>query len=574
MPFLPRGRALTSPAGRRLLEPRLDRPLPFWTLFPLLFVVVYLLHITLLRLPYYWDEAGYYIPAAYDFFRSGALIPYSTLPNGHPPLPSIYLSLWWLASGFTPAVTRTSMCVIAALGLLAVFRLGLRLTHRPQVAAAATLLTMIYPIWFAQSTLAHADMFAAAAALWGLVYFFNAQETLADSEPAGEGRKRKRWGKSISASVVCFSLAALSKETAIVTPVAIALWLGYRRFRAPNRTPGPRLALFLLIPILPLAGWYGFYWIRTGYLFGNPGYWQYNAASTIGPLRFFVALGHRLFDITAHMNLFVPVLCALGALMLAPLLERNGGRRPGISSTNQAVLYVVLAANLVFFSAFGGALLNRYLLPLYPLVLLLATSAMRRRVRYWWGLIGLSAAAFVLGLFINPPYQFAPEDNLTYVSMIRLQQKAIGQIQKRFPGRTVLTAWPATDELSKPILGYVKKPVPVAAVDNFSAADIKKAAADSQSYSIVFAFSTKYDPPHSWLSLGRWNEALDKRFFGFHRDMSPAAIGRVLGARVVWHDERNGLWAALLELGPSGNARIRSAGKAGVKLRAANYNHP
>jgi hypothetical protein len=44
-------------------------------LYPLFFAAVYLSHLTLLRLPYFWDEAGYYIPAAWDFFRTGTLIP-------------------------------------------------------------------------------------------------------------------------------------------------------------------------------------------------------------------------------------------------------------------------------------------------------------------------------------------------------------------------------------------------------------------------------------------------------------------------------------------------------------------
>ncbi len=101
-----------------------DRLLPLRLIFPLLFVGVYLSHLTLLRLPYYWDEAGYYIPAAYDFFRTGDLIPSTTLANAHPPLPSLYLALWW-KSGFTPAVTRTAMCLISAIALLAVYRLGL-----------------------------------------------------------------------------------------------------------------------------------------------------------------------------------------------------------------------------------------------------------------------------------------------------------------------------------------------------------------------------------------------------------------------------------------------------------------
>src|SRR6516162_519327 len=54
---------------RRLFEPRLDAPFPLWMIFPVIFVALYATHFDLLRLPYYWDEAGYYIPAAWDFFR-------------------------------------------------------------------------------------------------------------------------------------------------------------------------------------------------------------------------------------------------------------------------------------------------------------------------------------------------------------------------------------------------------------------------------------------------------------------------------------------------------------------------
>lgn len=560
---------LRDSAGRRSLQPRLDRPLALWRLFPLLFVVVYLLHLTLLRLPYYWDEAGYYIPAAYDFFRTGALIPYSTLANGHPPLPSIYLSLWWLASGFTPAITRTSITVVAAFGLLAVFRLALRLTSRIGVAAATTLLTMIYPVWFAQSTLAHADIFAAAGTLWGLVYFFRADHRLREQEA-----NRSKWLRSAAASAIWFSLAALAKETAIVTPVAMALWVGYRRLRTGADERSLRLAYFLIIPILPLVAWYGYYWSQTGFLFGNPQYWQYNAGSTTSPLRIVAALGHRIFDITAHMNMFVPVLCALGSLMLAPRLGRDGLRRQGIAPRDQAVLYVVLVTNLLFFSAVGGALLTRYLLPLYPLVLLLAVSAWRRRVRYWWGLVLLGAAAFVLGLFINPPYQFAPEDNLTYATMIRLEQKAIGQLEKQFPGQTVLTAWPVTDELSKPYLGYVKRPIPVVAVDNFSVSHLQHLSAKPADYSAMLAFSTKYVPRHPWLGLGGWNRALDKRYFGFHRDLSAGRISEMLGGTVVWRTERKGMWVALLAFDHAGKTAGRPADEPDKNHAAANYNQP
>jgi hypothetical protein len=357
----------------------LDRPLPLRFIFPLLFVGVYLAHLTLLRLPYYWDEAGYYIPAAYDFFRTGDVIPTSTLANSHPPLPSLYLALWW-KSGFTPTVTRTAMCLITAIALLAVYRLAILLNGRPWVAATTTVLTAIYPVWFAQSTLAHADMFAAAATLWGLVFVFD-----------GQRRPRMLW-----AAAGCFAVSAWCKETAIVTPLAIAMWELWLCWRS-NPRPRARLraGLILLTPIIPLAAWYAYYRHRTGYLLGNPEFLRYNATSTLSPLRILVALAHRILQLTAHMNMFVPVLCMLGAMLLLPLRERDGTQRPRISPPNQAILYVVMAANILFYSVLGGALLTRYLLPLYPLILLLCVSTFYRRVPYWWGLGLLSAAAFV-----------------------------------------------------------------------------------------------------------------------------------------------------------------------------------
>ena len=505
-------------------------------IFPPLFVAVYLSHIALLRLPYYWDEAGYYIPAAYDFFRTGSLIPTTTLSNAHPPLPSLYLALWWKASGFTPAVTRTAMCLITAIALVGVFRLSLLLTKRPQCAVAVTLLTLLYPVWFAQSTLAQADMFAAAGTLWGLVFVFDA---LDPESPSARGAP---------AAAACFALAALSKETAIVTPLAIALWEGYQAIRAPRSTRSPHLraALFLLTPVLPLLIWYAYHRHRTGYIFGNPQFLRYNAVSTLTPLRILLALAHRVMQLTTHMNMFVPVICTLAAMLLVPLKERDGSLRPRIAFASQAIIYFVLAVNLLFFSVIGGALLTRYLLPLYPLVLVLCVSTFRRRIPYWWAFVGLSAAAFLIGLTVNPPYKFAPEDNLSYASVIRLQQQAIEQIIVHFPGSTVLTAWPATDELSKPELGYVRKAMPVVAIANFSLPEIQRAAASSRSYRVGLAFSTKYDPPRLF-SLGARNEALDTRYFGFHRDLEPKAIARLLHGRVFWRANRSGEWAAVLQ---------------------------
>ena len=92
------------------------------------------------------------------------------------------------------------------------------------------------------------------------------------------------------------------------------------------------------------------------------------------------------------------------------------------------------------------------------------------------GLALISAAAFFVGLFVNPPYGFAPEDNLAYARVVRMHESGIVELTKLYPGATVLSAWPVTDELSHPELGYVKQPWDVVAIDDFSAGQIVRAA--------------------------------------------------------------------------------------------------
>jgi 4-amino-4-deoxy-L-arabinose transferase-like glycosyltransferase len=507
------------------------RPLALWQIFPLIFICVYLTHLTLLRLPYYWDEAGYYIPAAYDFLRTGSLIPYSTLSNAHPPLPSLYLALWWKTSGFLPAVTRVAMCIVSSLALLGVYQMALRITHRVAVAAAVTALTLLYPVWFAQSTLAHADIFAAAATLWALSFCLRA-----------EGSTRRYW-----IAACFFAIAALSKETAIVTSAALAIGELFYQHPAVTMRLRMRRAVILLTPLLPLAAWYAYHHHKTGFIFGNPEYLRYNATATFSALRVAVALGHRIFHLTAHMNIFVPVLCTAAAWMLPP--RRLNANAEAVRPLDHGILvrmWTVLAANTLFFSIIGGALLTRYLLPLYPLVLLLCVCTWYRRVNGWGLLLLLSAVAFVLGIFINPPYRFAPEDNLSYRDMIVLQQQAIHQIAMHYPQAIVLTAWPATDELSKPMLGYVHRPYPVVAINDFSMSSIQRAGQSNLDYSVALVFSTKYAPPNLPFSLGEANQAIDARYFNGHQDLPPDAIARLLDGKVVWHNEQNGQWAALL----------------------------
>jgi hypothetical protein len=526
----------------RPLQPRLDKPLPLWMIFPVIFAALYASHFTLLRLPYYWDEAGYYIPAAWDFYRTGTLIPVTTLTNAHPPLPAIYLALWWKASGFLPEVTREAVLMVATLGLLAVWRLAMRVQGSPAVASWTVALTAMYPVWFAQSSLAHGDIFAAACTLWGLVY----------SLPE---RDHKPW-----AAALWFACAALSKETAIAIPItlaAISLGAGLR-VQPAKRGRLLSEAAWLAGSALPLIAWYAYHYAKTGYVFGNPEYVHYNAEATLDPVRILAAFVHRVLHLTAHMNLFVPVIMTFAALLLKPRMDADGLDRIGVSRPVWHKILVLLLVNALEFSVLGGALLTRYLLPMYPLVLLMAVATFYRRVPFWHGLALFSAGAFVVGLFVNPPYRFAPEDNLAYARVIRLHEAGIDQLNRHFRGATVLSAWPVTDELTRPELGYVKQPYDVYRLDDFTPTQIARAAGEPEKYSAGLVFSTKYDPPTIGLSLGPGSEALDERYFGLHHDLQPEAIAAALHASVVWKTEDQGQWIALLGFPRQFEARLNN----------------
>jgi len=512
-------------------------------------------HAPLLRLPYFWDEAGYYVPAARDLL-GGSLIPHSTPSNAHPPLVLAWLALGWKVFGFHPAVTRVAMLLLAAFCVLGFFRLALAVSNL-HVAGWATLLTAIYPVFFAQSSLAQVDLPAAGLGFWGL-----------------EAYVRRKLGTG----AVWFSLAALAKETAILVPLALAVYEVFRCAAATVEQQGSELelkgstslaktegksshlsgksgtrplpylwhAMVLLAPIIPLAIWYGYHFARTGFVFGNPEFLRYNALATLHPLRIFLALLLRLWQTLGYMNLYVLTIACVMAMRQPPIHESSGTRQR-IAVPTQLAFLAIIAVNVTAMSVVGGAVLARYLLPVVPLVILTGVSTVWRRLTLWKPVLGIVALSFIAGLFVNPPYGFAPEDNLAYCDYIRLHRDALHWLQARYPLAHVLTAWPASGELTHPYLGYVEKPMPVVQIEDFSADQLLAAADVDSRFDIALVFSTKYET-HS--ILDRWKKWQDwkSRYFGFHRDLPPEIAAGVLRGRLVYVERQRGQWVGIVEI--------------------------
>ena len=258
----------------------------------------------------------------------------------------------------------------------------------------------------------------------------------------------------------------------------------------------------LLLPLIPLALWYAFHYARTGFVFGNPEFFRYNVQTTCSRC---ACCSHsdcacgKSSDISTFPSSPWPACWPCG---FRPLRD-NGEERKRISLDVQFSFLAVIAAYVIAMAVVGGAVLARYMLPVVPLVIILWVSTLRRRVRLWRGVIAIVALAFVAALFINPPYGFSIEDNLAYRDYILLHQQAEDYAEARYPMARVLTAWPASDELTRPYLGYVTRPMRVFRIEDFTVEQLMSASDMRSNFDVALVFSTKYEPPHPWFE--RWH---------------------------------------------------------------------
>lgn len=492
-----------------------------------------LLHSSLLRLPYFWDEAGYYVPAARDLLLTGSLIPHSTASNAHPPLVMAYLALCWKLAGFSAVATRVAMLAVGAFSLTGLFRLARRVANF-EVAVASILCTVLYPVFFTQSSLADLDLAAAGLTFWALLAYV-------------ENRR--------IAMALCFSLAVLAKETAILAPVSLLAW-ELLRSRGASSPRSQRINWLLLFPAIPLGLWYAYHFRQTGFIFGNPEFFRYNVQATLHPLRMVLAFLMRLWQTVGYLGLYVLTLAALLSMWLPPLNDA-GEQRKRILPEVQLAFLAVIAGYAVALSVIGGAVLARYMLPAVPLVIIVCISTVRRRVRMWQGVIAIVVLAFIVALFVNPPYGFSLEDNLAYREYIVLHQRAENFVESHYPNARVLTAWPASDELSRPYLGYVTRPIKVFRLEDFTIEQLLSASEVRSNFDVALVFSTKYEPPHSIFDRLNWWQEWKTEFFGFHRDVPPVAAARILGGRLVYVDHKDGQWVGVIEMQQAIEARAR-----------------
>jgi hypothetical protein len=294
-----------------------------------------------------------------------------------------------------------------------------------------------------------------------------------------------------------------------------------------------------------LLAWLVYHHHATGRFLGNAEFFQYNVTQALSPQRFLLAMAMRTWHLLGTMNMLALTAATIVAMRFPPATDETGERQR-IAIPVQLQFAAIMLGHILMFSLLGGALLTRYLLAAYPLVIILGMSTLRRRILSWEWPAAVMVTCFSMALVLDPPYRFAPEDNLTYRDYVELHAKAARFLAEHEKDAAILTAWPATDELTKPYLGYTSRPQTVLAIRDFTAEELVKAQQMRPKFQVAYLFSTKYEAS-GWFRSERW-EQLNRRFFDYHRDLSPQAAAELLGGKVVFVAHEKAEWVEIIEM--------------------------
>ena len=469
-------------------------------LFPLVFALLLAIHLPFLRLPYFWDEQWQYALAALDLYRDGSWVSHTVSPSVHPPGVMALVALVWHVFGYSIVAARVTMLAVASLGALLSFLLATRLARGTAGASAlaAVLFLIAAPIFYTQSMLVILDMPAMTFTVLALLLFLD--------------------GRYLWCALAC-TILVLTKETAVTTPAVLAAWLWFRETRR-------RQALYFVLPAIALGTWLLIIRRATGHWLGNEHFASYNLAGALDPIHIVLDVAERaraLFWSDGHF---------LGTIALVIGWRLLRGKA-------WTVCGLVAVAQVIVVTVFGGPLV-RYLLPVLPILYAaVATSASVYPPKWRWTSHAAMIVLLIAGWFWNPPYPFAYENNLAMVDFIRLQQDAASYREANAPGQRIATAWPLTDEITNPDLGYVTRPLQT--VDAGGLRRDYLARLNRQSFDLLVVYKRLRPAAGTILDIAPLRNVLE-HYYEYHPQATAEEIRAELGFVPLMRWERRDQW--------------------------------
>lgn len=390
-------------------------------------ILAVLLKMPTLSTPAYWDEMGWLRQAEYLEHNLLRAIP-GLRPAGefwgHPPGLQLILATIGRGFGVTVITAHALIAIFAALGVCSTFVLA-RHWYGTATAWVASLLLLLSPVYFAQAGMYLADV--PITALGAFTMYFALTNRYVPY-------------------LVCAVAMVFIKETAIAMLVALLMY----RFAVANPLRAARLreVVKYAVPLLSIGAFFVLQKLTTGEFF------------------FIYDFDIELFQLTPDHAwrtagyitrwLFFEqgriVFSALIALSL--LVSREARQRRELWLFAMVVLLSGYSFSVLYY-------LPRYLLPILPLFCILSARAVfdLARTPRLRPLAAASALGMAGWLLVSRPFRGTGETSLRYLDVVSMHQSAIDRIATERREARVLTHWPHSDALARPLLGYVTTPI-------------------------------------------------------------------------------------------------------------------
>ncbi len=399
-------------------------------IFFLLLAVVLMSKFGTLNTPYYWDEMGW-VRAAHWLSQVNLL---SSIPGFHPPAtfwghpPALHLSLASLYKLFGESIWLSHLLILcfSFLGVYFTYLLGTFLYGR-KVGIFSALFLFFSAIYFAQSGMFLGDIPVTALGVMSIYFALR---------------------KKYIPYLLCAVYMIMIKETAIAIVFSLLIYL-YLTERHKSKYIFEKILKYS-VPLVVIVAFVILQKITTGKF------------CCIYPFKF------ELFEIQPRLVIHQSFLISKWLFLyqfryiFTFLIILNFIINKASRSQKELLLFLPI----FIFSGYSFSFLYflpRYLLPVLPYFYLIGAWSLielikSKRLQTAMGMIITAVLIYSLSsTVLHGNYEW----NMKYLEVVKMHKIMCQYIEEKFPNARVLTTFPHTEQLRRPYLGYVKKPLKV-----------------------------------------------------------------------------------------------------------------
>jgi len=391
------------------------------------FLVIFACKVSILNLPYHWDEMGAYIKPAHFLVQNGL---WKAIPGFHDPYtffghpPGLFITLASLHTFFGEKIWISHLLAIVCSfgGIYYTYLLANYLCNR-LTGLLASLLLFFTPIYFAQSGLVHGDLFITTIGVMSVYYALK---------------------NNYSAYLICGIFLVLLKESAAAIIFSLLLYLYFEG----RKQPAIKMKLFrYAVPLIVLGIFFIFQKFVTGMFLPNP-YFNTHA--------FLVPSANSLKWVFYHQGRIILTLLILSMFFFNITIFW----KKEFVIFLLIVLFFVGTYSFVFF-------LPRYILPILPYFFILGAYSIVLLFKNTK--VQLLIVAMIITIFISQFHGTGSgcssfETDMQYVDIVTTHKAAIAYVEETYPQKTVLALWPLSEAMKEPSFGYVDKPIKIASL--------------------------------------------------------------------------------------------------------------